>query len=318
MLVDSRAKGIPGGDLQAHQAQTIFFLSELQKDRLQNSKTRQRKAQQAPGPDDGTETNVKARLRRDSTRGRLANGLPGLFQVKLDADPQKGVPPRPHARSSRASAVLSLVLCLPPGQIFQVKIAELRSTDAKDERDKLRVGDVVQKISSGGVHKKVVQFETIEAVRNHIKGLGADMTLHVARRQLGGDGAAGSGARVAELRLTPQEQLQVGLVETVGRLRPGLFAAWTATADSEQRALMSEEDAVRLFHEIDIDKNGYIDSYELYRALSGVGVVVTTDDIRNMMADADTSGDDRIDIAEWKTLALKINALRKGSAGAVE
>ncbi len=87
---------------------------------------------------------------------------------------------------------------------------------------------------------------------------------------------------------------------------------------SEQRALMSEEDAVRLFHEIDIDKNGYIDSYELYRALSGVGVVVTTDDIRNMMADADTSGDDRIDIAEWKTLALKINALRKGSAGAVE
>ena len=86
------------------------------------------------------------------------------------------------------------------------------------------------------MHKKVVQFETIEAVRNHIQGLGADMTLHVARRQLGGDGAAGSGARVAELRLTPQEQLQVGLVETVGRLRPGLFAAWTATADSEQRA----------------------------------------------------------------------------------
>ena len=99
MLVDSRAKGIPGGELQAHQAQTIFFLSELQKDRLQNSKTRQRKAQQAPGPDDGPETNVKARLRRDSTRGRLANGLPGLFQIKLDGDP-KSAPPRPHARAS--------------------------------------------------------------------------------------------------------------------------------------------------------------------------------------------------------------------------
>ena len=113
MLVDSRAKGIPGGDLQAHQAQTIFFLSELQKDRLQNSKTRQRKAQQAPGPDDGTETNVKARLRRDSTRGRLANGLPGLFQVKLDADPQKGAPPvhTPALLAPQLSS-LSFSVCL--------------------------------------------------------------------------------------------------------------------------------------------------------------------------------------------------------------
>ena len=81
---------------------------------------------------------------------------------------------------------------------------------------------------------------------------------------------------------------------------------------------MSEEDAEKVFHEIDIDKNGYIDSYELYRALTAAGVVVTTDDIRNMMADADTVGDDRIDIAEWKSLALKINALRNESIGAVE
>ncbi len=80
----------------------------------------------------------------------------------------------------------------------------------------------------------------------------------------------------------------------------------------QQLALMSEEDAEMLFHQIDLDKSGYIDSYELYRALSGLGMLVTSDDIRNMMADADTSVDDRIDMDEWKTLALKINALRGG------
>ena len=46
-------------------------------------------------------------------------------------------------------------------------------------------------------------------MRQYIKGLG-DMTLHVARRQQGGDGAAHGSSRGAAARLTQSEQLQVG------------------------------------------------------------------------------------------------------------
>ena len=82
---------------------------------------------------------VKARIKRDATRGRLAGSLLGLFQLK--------------------------------------------PSDACDERGKLRQGDVVEKISTpNGPTKGIGQFESIEAVRRHIKNLDTEMTLHVARR----------------------------------------------------------------------------------------------------------------------------------------
>jgi hypothetical protein len=145
-----------------------------------------------------------------TARTRHAHGAPtacaGLFQIKLDGDPK-----------------------------VKVQIVELiKSSDNKDERDNLRVGDVVLRISSGAskhegapavVSDHRSPFESIEAVRQHIKGLDSDLTLHVARRQQGGDGAAhGSrlGSREAVARLTQSEQLQVGVVESVGKLGLGL------------------------------------------------------------------------------------------------
>ena len=119
----------------------------------------------------------------------------------------------------------------------KVIIAELKPSDACDERGKLRQGDVVETISTpNGPTKGIGQFdfESIEAVRRHIKNLGAEMTLHVARRcndaaaaaalaaacgatssLLASHAGSGSGA------LLPYEQLQVGVVESVGRLLRG-------------------------------------------------------------------------------------------------
>ena len=113
-----------------------------------------------------------------------------------------------------------------------MQIVELiKSSDNKDERDNLRVGDVVLRISSGDdapplfVSDQRSRFESIEAVRQHIKGLDSDLTLHVARRQQGGEGSANGsrlGSRGAVARLTQSEQLQMGVVESVGKLGLGL------------------------------------------------------------------------------------------------
>lgn len=187
----------------------MLVFSEIQKDgALRGKKARHKSAH--PELEGGASTqnvtqNVKARLQRDSTRGRLAGALDGLFQIKLDGDPK-----------------------------VKVQIVELiKSSDNKDERDNLRVGDVVLRISSGDeapaepVSDQRSRFESIEAVRQHIKGLDSDLTLHVARRQQGGEGSAHCsrlGSRAAVARLTQSEQLQMGVVESVGRFGLGKLA----------------------------------------------------------------------------------------------
>ena len=84
-----------------------FVLSELQK--------KARKARPKQGnPEMEGGARLKVLLKRDSTRGRLAGDLLGLFQFKLDGDPR-----------------------------VKVQIVELiKSSDNNDERDHLRVGDV--------------------------------------------------------------------------------------------------------------------------------------------------------------------------------
>lgn len=84
--------------------------------------------------------------------------------------------------------------------------------------------------------------------------------------------------------------------------------------------LVKDEDAEKLFHSIDIDKNGYIDSYELYRALTKLGMRVTADDIVRMMTDADTTEpkDGRIDMEEWKLLVANMNSWSRNSGAVAE
>ena len=141
----------------------MIVLSEIQKDGVLRGKKARHKSAHPELEGGASMQNVKARLQRDSTRGRLAGALDGLFQIKLDGDPK-----------------------------VKVQIVELiKSSDNKDERDNLRVGDVVLRISSGAskhdapavVSDHRSPFESIEAVRQHIKGLDSDLTLHVARRQ---------------------------------------------------------------------------------------------------------------------------------------
>ena len=181
----------------------MIVLSEIQKDGVLRGKKARHKSAHPELEGGASMQNVKARLQRDSTRGRLAGALDGLFQIKLDGDPK-----------------------------VKVQIVELiKSSDNKDERDNLRVGDVVLRISSGDdapplfVSDQRSRFESIEAVRQHIKGLDSDLTLHVARRQQGGEGSANGsrlGSRGAVARLTQSEQLQMGVVESVGKLGLGL------------------------------------------------------------------------------------------------
>jgi hypothetical protein len=87
---------------------------------------------------------------------------------------------------------------------------------------------------------------------------------------------------------------------------------------STMDALVKAEDVETLFHSIDIDNNGYIDSYELYRALTKLGMRVTTDDIERMMNDADTTEpkDGRIDLEEWKLLVANMNSWSRNSGAA--
>lgn len=79
--------------------------------------------------------------------------------------------------------------------------------------------------------------------------------------------------------------------------------------------LVKEEDVETLFHSIDIDENGYIDSYELYRALTELGMRVTTADIERMIDDADTTEpkDGRIDMEEWRLLVANMNTWSRNS-----
>ena len=85
-----------------------FVLSELQK------KARKVRPKQGNLEMEGR-CRRKVLLKRDSTRGRLAGDLLGLFQFKLDGDPR-----------------------------VKVQIVELiKSSDNNDERDHLRVGDVM-------------------------------------------------------------------------------------------------------------------------------------------------------------------------------
>ena len=200
-------------------ATAVAALADLQHESIQRGKQRRRqkktglaKAQiEAAAAQDKEELDkpVRARIKRDSTRGRLAGGLPGLFQLKLDGDPKAG----------------------------KVIVVELKPSDAGDERGKLRQGDVVLKISSpNGPTKGIGQFESIGAVRKHIKHLGPEMTLHVARRRNGAAAAAalalaagGGDATAASAghagfgggTLQPYEYFKVGVVESLGRALRG-------------------------------------------------------------------------------------------------
>ena len=60
-----------------------------------------------------------------------------------------------------------------------------------------------------------------------------------------------------------------------------------------------------------------IDSYELYRALTKLGMRVTAEDISRMMSNADTTEpkDGKIDMEEWKLLVANMNSWSRNAGG---
>ena len=80
--------------------QVTAVLAELQHESIQRGKQRRKEKRNglakvqidaaAAQDKEQLDKPVKARIRRDATRGRLAGSLPGLFQLKLDGDPKAG------------------------------------------------------------------------------------------------------------------------------------------------------------------------------------------------------------------------------------
>ena len=70
---------------------------------------------------------------------------------------------------------------------------------------------------------------------------------------------------------------------------------------------MSDEDIelARIFDEIDDDKNGYLDKYELSRALAARGIITKEEDIIKMIEEGDSEEehDGRISFDEFKNIA---------------
>ena len=91
MLVQRKGAANGGGA-------AVAALADLQHESIQRDKQRRKQKKnglakvqiEAAAAQDKEELDkpVKARIKRDSTRGRLAGNLPGLFQLKLDGPPK--------------------------------------------------------------------------------------------------------------------------------------------------------------------------------------------------------------------------------------
>ena len=110
--------------------------------------------------DDELDTAVRVRLLRDTTRGRTAGYLPGLFQVRLRGNPQGGRfdPVRIHD--------------LPP-----------RAYDSApgDQRWRLRVGDVVLRVND----RRITSFRTLDALLEYIRKQGRVLEVYVSASRRG-------------------------------------------------------------------------------------------------------------------------------------
>ena len=71
-----------------------------------------------------------------------------------------------------------------------------------------------------------------------------------------------------------------------------------------------------LFHNIDDDQTGWVDSRELYEGLLGAGVVVTPEEIQELLAAGDNDGDGRLTLEEFLACFDEIDLEQWFEAGA--
>lgn len=110
--------------------------------------------------DEEAESALRVRLLRDTTRGKTAGYLPGLFQLRLRGNPQGG----------RFDPV-------------RVHDLPLRSYDSApgDQRWRLRVGDVVLQLND----RRINSFRTLDAVLEYIRKQERTLTLHISATRRG-------------------------------------------------------------------------------------------------------------------------------------
>jgi len=60
------------------------------------------------------------------------------------------------------------------------------------------------------------------------------------------------------------------------------------------------------FDEIDTDKNGYISMDEIENLLKSLGVQPTEEDLKNVMAEADTNNDNKFTFEEFEKMMMKL------------
>ena len=85
---------------------------------------------------------------------------------------------------------------------------------------------------------------------------------------------------------------------------------------ANSNAMITQEEAVGLFRQIDVNNDGRIDSDELTKALEMWGIDATKEDITYMIESADKNEprDNMIDLDEWKTIASQVGVSSDKSA----
>lgn len=78
-----------------------------------------------------------------------------------------------------------------------------------------------------------------------------------------------------------------------------------ATMERVANAARGDDDEIRRAFEVfDCNGNGYIDAGELRRVMTAFGEALTEEEVNDMMAEADTNGDGRIDYDEFKAMMM--------------
>ena len=123
---------------------------------------------------------LRVRLLRDTTRGKTAGYLSGLFQLRLRGNPQGG-------------------------RFDPVRIQELptRPYDSAptDQRWRLRVGDVVLKLND----RRITSFRTLDAILDYIKKECRALEVHISATRRG-EAAAATPRRIRNASLNHHAQ----------------------------------------------------------------------------------------------------------------
>ena len=67
----------------------------------------------------------------------------------------------------------------------------------------------------------------------------------------------------------------------------------------------TEKEIDKLFKELDEDNSGYIDLAELHRGFQTIGLNLSTSEVKRAFALIDTSGDNKIQLEEFKVMMFE-------------